>query len=189
MRIAIAFHSGSGHTRRLAEIVSETLAGLGAGVDCVDVEAITPEDWQTLAAAQAIVFAAPTYMGSVSAPFKTFMDQSSDVWGSKDGWADKIAGGMTVATYPSGDKLSSLIQLAVFAAQHGMIWVGQDDIGAPVEPDKEGVNEDGYSLGFAATSVRDKARMIRPGDELTARRFAARIFHVTRRWVGREETT
>ena len=182
MRIAIAYHSGSGHTRRLVEIVSEALAALGAEVAGVDVEAMGEHGWQALAAADAIVFAAPTYMGSVSAPFKAFMDASSDIWGSDAGWTDKIAAGMTVATFPSGDKLASLMQMVVFATQHGMIWVGQDDIGAPVEPEKEGINEDGYALGFGATSVRDKTRMIRPGDEVTARRFAARIFHATRRW-------
>lgn len=182
MLIAIAYHSGSGHTKRLVEIFAGELAVLGADVADVEVERMGEKDWQTLAEAQAIVFAAPTYMGSVSAPFKAFMDQSSDIWGSEDGWADKLAAGMTVATFPSGDKLSSLIQMAVFASQHGMIWVGQDDIGAPVEPDKTGINEDGFSLGFAATSVRDKDRMIRPGDEITARRFAARIFQATRRW-------
>ena len=40
MRIAIAYHSGSGHTRRLVEIVSEALAALGAEVAGVDVEAM-----------------------------------------------------------------------------------------------------------------------------------------------------
>ena len=79
---------------------------------------------------------------------------------SAEGWTDKLAAGVTVATYPSGDKLSSLMQMVVFATQHGMIWVGLDDIGAPVNPDEEGVNEDGFSLGLGATSVRDKARMI-----------------------------
>ncbi|MEZ5714710.1 MAG: flavodoxin family protein [Paracoccaceae bacterium] len=183
MRIAIAFHSGSGHTRRLTEIVAAELTALGAAVDCVDVEQMAEPDWQALAAAEAIVFAAPTYMGSVSAPFKAFMDESSEIW--SDGlWADKIAAGMTVATFPSGDKLSTLIQMVVFAAQHGMIWLGQSEIGAPAAPGNDGIDEDGFSLGLAATSVRDKTRMIRPGDELTAKRFAARLHATVRRWAG-----
>ncbi|MCB1953998.1 MAG: flavodoxin family protein, partial [Rhodocyclaceae bacterium] len=139
-RIAIPFHTGSGHTLRLVEIVAEALEALGAEVARIDVETMGDADWQALSTAQAIIFAAPTYMGSVSAPFKAFMDASSDIWGSDAGWADKIAAGMTVATFPSGDKLASLMQMVVFATQHGMIWVGQDDIGAPVEPDLEGIN-------------------------------------------------
>lgn len=182
MRVAMPYHSGSGHCARLVEIMAESFAELGADVAVIDVETIDAEGWAALAAAQAIVFAAPTYMGSVSAPFKAFMDASSDIWGSAEGWTDKLAAGVTVATYPSGDKLSSLMQMVVFATQHGMIWVGLDDIGAPVNPDEEGINEDGFSLGLGATSVRDKARMIRAGDELTARRFAERIAGAVRRW-------
>ena len=183
MKIAIAYHSGSGHTARLSRIMADTFTGLGAATSLIDVEDMGKADWQALKLAQAIVFAAPTYMGSVSAPFKTFMDQSSDIWGGPDGWNDKIAAGVTVATYPSGDKMSSLIQLAVFAAQHGMIWVGLDDIGAPVNPEAVGINEDGFCLGLGATSVRDKSKLIRDGDQETARRFAQRIAEATRRWM------
>jgi NAD(P)H dehydrogenase (quinone) len=182
MKIAIAYHSGSGHTARLVGVMAEAFETLGAEVAHIEVEAMGAADWDALAAAQAIVFAAPTYMGSVSGPFKTFMDQSSDIWGGDEGWRDKIAAGVTVATYPSGDKLSSLMQMVVFAAQHGMIWVGQTDIGAPVIPEQVGINEDGFSLGLGATSVRDKGQMIRPGDVVTARRFAGRIFAATQRW-------
>lgn len=180
--IVVSYHSGSGHTRRLVEIFAEELAELGADVHLVDVEALGAADWEAMKRAQAHIFAAPTYMGSVSAPYKAFMDASSDIWGGPDGWQNKIAAGMTVATYPSGDKMSSLMQLAVFAAQHGMIWVGLEDIGAPVEPDKAGINEDGFCLGLGACSVRDKSEMIRAGDVITARRFAQRIYDATARW-------
>jgi NAD(P)H dehydrogenase (quinone) len=121
-------------------------------------------------------------MGSVSAGFKSFMDDSSDRWGEQ-AWANKIAAVFTVATYPSGDKLVSLTQLAVFAAQHGMIWVGQDQIGAPVNPEQRGINEAGFWLGLAATLSRDKTIMIEPGDAETARLFGARIAMVTHRWL------
>ena len=61
-------------------------------------------------------------MGSVSAAFKKFMDDSSKAWfGSA--WKDKLAAGFTNSGSQSGDKLNSLIQLMVFANQHGMLWV------------------------------------------------------------------
>lgn len=182
MTVAIAFHSGSGHTGRLVEVMASEFARLGQEAVVVEVETIDASGWAALGAARAIVFAAPTYMGSVSAPMKAFMDQSSDIWGGAEGWNDKLAAGVTVATFPSGDKLSSLMQMVVFATQHGMIWIGLDDIGAPVEPEREGINEDGFSLGLGATSVRDKTQMIRPGDDVTARRFAARIAQAVERW-------
>ncbi len=54
-------------------------------------------------------------MGSASAQFKAFMDASSKVWYTRD-WKDKIAAGFTTSASQSGDKLNTLIQLAVFAA-------------------------------------------------------------------------
>ena len=51
------------------------------------------------------------------------MDSTSAIW-ALQGWRDKLAAGFTHSAAPSGDKLGTLTQLAVFAAQHGMIWVG-----------------------------------------------------------------
>jgi multimeric flavodoxin WrbA len=86
------------------------------------VDKIDDAGWAALAAADAIIFGAPTYMGSLSAPFKAFMDASSKVWFTQ-GWKDKLAAGFTCSASQSGDKLSSLQQLSVFAAQQAMIWV------------------------------------------------------------------
>jgi len=179
VQIAIPYWTGNGHTRRVAEHVAE---GIGPAAWLLDVGKITDPDWQRLNRSEAIVFGAPTYMGSVAAGYKAFMDASGDLWEDQL-WADKIAAGFTVATYPSGDKLSSLTQLAVFAAQHGMVWVGQDLIGAPVRPDHPGINAAGFNLGLAATSSRDKTLMIQPGDIETARLFGKRIRAVTERWI------
>jgi multimeric flavodoxin WrbA len=123
-KIAIVFHSGYGHTLRQAEAVAAGARRAGtADVRLQPVDRLDDPDWAALAAADAIIFGAPTYMGSVSAPFKAFMDASSKVWFAQ-GWKDKLAAGFTCSASQSGDKLNSLIQLSVFAAQHGMLWVG-----------------------------------------------------------------
>lgn len=181
MLIAIAYCTGAGHTRRLAEHLAE---GVGAPARLIDVEAMGADDWRALAEADAILFGAPTYMGSAAAGFKTFMDETGgDLW-TEQRWADKIAGGFTVATYPSGDKLIVLQQLAIFAAQHGMIWVGLTDMGDKGAPVGEGINADGFNLGLGATSSADKTRLIDPGDAKTARRYGARVLAAARRWRG-----
>lgn len=41
-------------------------------------------------------------------------------------WRNKIAAGFTNSGAQSGDKLNTLISMALFAAQHAMIWVGLD---------------------------------------------------------------
>ncbi|MGH1452257.1 MAG: flavodoxin family protein [Paracoccaceae bacterium] len=180
--IAIPYASGRGHTRRLAEEIAGALGAAECNARLIDVMDMQPTDWQAMEASDAIVMGAPTYMGSVCAEFKSFMDASSDIWADQR-WADKMAAGFTVATFAGGDKLSSLMQLSVFAAQHGMIWVGQDQLGAPVVPENEGINQSGTWLGLAATTVRDKSLMVSEGDLETARRFGVRIARLARRWA------
>lgn len=176
-RIAIPYYTGNGHTRRLAKAVSEGAGGAGL----VDVDSIDEAEWALLDEAEAIIFATPTYMGSAAARFDQFLEEASTRWPDQS-WADRIAGGITVATFPAGDKLNTLIRLAIYAAQMGMIWVGQQEIGAPVNPSKPDINSGGSWLGLAATSAGDKTQLVGAGDLETARRFGARIAMATRRW-------
>mgnify|MGYP000113621507 CR=1 FL=1 len=123
-KIVIAYHSGYGHTERQAQAVAEGVKAVpGASVRLVQVSAITEEDWVALDAADGIVFGAPTYMGSASAPFKTFMDASSKAWFTQN-WKNKFAAGFTCSASQNGDKLFTLQQLFIFAMQHGMLWAG-----------------------------------------------------------------
>ncbi|ABG30699.1 flavodoxin family protein [Roseobacter denitrificans] len=181
IEVAVAYFSGEGHTRRLAEGVAAGAQEAQARAVLIDVEDLCQVDWQRLHDASAIVFGAPTYMGSAAAPFKAFMDATSNFW--LDGlWADKIAAGFTVGSAASGDKSNTLLSFVTLAAQHGMIWVGQSEIGPPARPDNAGINQDGFWLGLAATSSRDKLVLIeQPGME-TARRFGCRIGRAAQRW-------
>jgi multimeric flavodoxin WrbA len=123
--IAIVYHSGYGHTAAQAEAVRQgALEIADTKVDLIKTEDMD-RHWATLEKADAIIFGAPTYMGSVSAPMKGFMDSTSKIW-MQQGWKNKIAAGFTNSGSQSGDKLNSLIQLMIFAMQHGMIWIGLD---------------------------------------------------------------
>ena len=122
-KIAVVYYSGYGHTAVVAEAVREgALRVADTHVDLIKVGEIEGK-WEILNEADAIIFGAPTYMGSVAAPFKAFMDASSKLWAA-EAWKDKIAGGFTNSGSQSGDKLVSLIELMIFAMQHSMIWVG-----------------------------------------------------------------
>lgn len=120
--IAVVYHSGYGHTQKQAEAVAEgagTVAGTKVAlIPVAEAEARIEE----LNAADAIIFGAPTYMGSASAAFQGFMEMSAKIWYGQ-GWKDKLAAGFTNSASQSGDKFNTLVQLAAFAAQHGMIWV------------------------------------------------------------------
>lgn len=125
VRVAIAFHSGYGHTARQAAAVAEGADSIGGvHVELLAVDEPDERLWTSLQAADAIVFGCPTYMGSPSAAFKAFAEASSGVMQDGLRWRDKIAAGFTCSGSMSGDKLNTLMDLAVFAAQHGMIWVG-----------------------------------------------------------------
>ena len=60
-KIAVVYYSGYGHTKVIAETFA---AEIDATLIEIDQEGnIQDQDWDTLDAADAIVFGAPTYMG------------------------------------------------------------------------------------------------------------------------------
>jgi flavodoxin len=102
VRVAVAAHSGFGHTRRQAEAVARGAASVpGVATDLLDVVALSEDDWATLDRADAIVFGSPTYMGSPSAAFKAFAEATSEAWGDGMRWKDKLA---AVFTNSQGDQ-------------------------------------------------------------------------------------
>ena len=185
-RIAIAFHSGYGHTARQAEAVAAGASSVpGAVADLVPLDELTEDVWNRLAAADAIVFGAPTYMGSPSWVFKKFAEESVRAWADNLAWRDKIAAGFTNSKAMSGDKLNSLVDLAVFAAQHGMIWVGLDLYPGWSESTAsiEDLNRLGSWLGAMAQSDADlSAEKAPPATDLrTAEALGVRVATVTLR--------
>ncbi|BDV43845.1 FMN reductase [Geotalea uraniireducens] len=120
--IAIVYHSTYGHTAGLAQSVAAGAARVGGvRVELVPVAEIENR-WEVLHGADAMIFGCPTYMGSGSADFKKFMEATAHFW-LEQRWKDKLAAGFTNSASQSGDKLNTLVQLAIFAAQHGMLWV------------------------------------------------------------------
>ncbi|MBK83993.1 MAG: flavodoxin [Gammaproteobacteria bacterium] len=130
----------------------------------------------------AIIFGTPTYMGSVAAPFKAMMDASSKVWMHQN-WKDKIAAGFTNSHSMSGDKLNTLMQLVVFAMQHGMIWVGQSELNQSPETEAghpEKINRLGSFVGAMAQSDnRDPIETPPFGDLETAAQLGQRVGRIT----------
>ena len=64
--IVVVYHSGYGHTQRMAQAVAN---GASAQLLAIDAEGNLPDGgWEQLKAADAIIFGSPTYMGSVSWP-------------------------------------------------------------------------------------------------------------------------
>ena len=126
MQISIVYDSGYGHTAKQAYSVAagvQRVAGMHAQLIPVS-EGHIP--WGTLEASDAIVFGAPTYNGAPSARFKQCCEDSTKLAWIDMKWRNKVAAGFTNSGAQNGDKLHSLISMALFAAQHGMLWVGLD---------------------------------------------------------------
>lgn len=183
--VAVVYHSGYGHTEKQAQAVFKGAQAVGDAllISVTDIDS----HWSDLEQADAIIFGAPTYMGSVSAEFKKFMDASSKTWFPQL-WKDKIAGGFTNSASWSGDKFNSLVQLATFAAQHGMIWVPLGILPANnSKSQRNDLNRVGSYLGAAAQSDADASPEAAPphGDLLTAEEYGKRVAQIAKKFTGR----
>ncbi len=177
------YHSGYGHTQRMAQAVAE---GAGAQLLAIDADGNLPEGgWEQLDAADAIVMGSPTYMGNVSWQFKKFADASSKAWFVQK-WKDKVFAGFTNSATMNGDKLSTLHYLFTLAMQHGGIWVGTGLMPSNAKAaQRNDVNYVGSSAGAMATTPSDaSAQEMLPGDLETARLFGQRVAAVTARLRG-----
>ena len=182
--IAIAYHSGFGHTQALADAIArgiQSVPGATATLNPVDeAEASAGE----LDAADAIVFGSPTYMGGISAEFARFKDWTSKRWLTR-AWQNKLASGFTVSASWGGDKQGTLHQLLTLAAQHGMVWIG---LGLPPgnnhsKGSVDDLNRTGASLGLMAQANADQGNEgIGTSEFRTAEAFGKRIAEAALRW-------
>ncbi|MGJ8480497.1 flavodoxin family protein [Sphingobium yanoikuyae] len=187
-KIAIVYHSGFGHTDVLARDVAQGVTDSGGVADLLRIDGLQAdfgEFFDRIADADAIIFGSPTYMGTVSAPMKAFMDASARVYFTK-AWKDKLGAAFTVSGSPSGDKLNTLTSLAIFAAQHGMVWIGtgqnpgnNDDESAATEVE----NRLGSFIGAMAQAANDSPDVTpKAGDRATARSLGRRVAQAAARW-------
>jgi NAD(P)H dehydrogenase (quinone) len=182
-KVAIVYHSGYGHTKKAAEAVHAGVLAGDAHSDLIAIDAegnLSEANWATLAAADAIVFGSPTYMGSVSWQFKKFADASSKQWFGQ-AWKNKLAAGFTNSATMNGDKLSTLHYLFTLSQQHSMIWVGTGMMPSNSKAaQRNDVNYVGSFAGLMTVSPSDSSpeEGPLPGDLETAKLFGKRIAEV-----------
>ncbi len=180
-KVAVVFHSGYGHTLRMAQAVAE---GAGAELVAIDADGNLPEGgWDTLGAADAIIMGSPTNMGSVSWQFKKFADASSKIWYTQ-AWKDKLFAGFTNSASMNGDKGSTLTYLFTLAMQHSGIWVSQGILPSSSKAaQRNDLNYLGAYSGAIAQSPSDAgASEMLPGDLATAKVFGKRVLDVAARF-------
>jgi NAD(P)H dehydrogenase (quinone) len=182
-KVVVVYHSGYGHTQRMAQSVAQ---GADAELIAIDAEGNLPEGgWDALNEADAIIMGSPTYMGSVSWQFKKFADASSKAWFAQQ-WKDKVAAGFTNSAGMNGDKQGTLTTLFTLAMQHGMIWVSQGLMPSNTKAAQR--NDVNYLVSYSgaiAQSPSDAgAGDMLPGDLETARLFGERVAQVAAKFKG-----
>jgi NAD(P)H dehydrogenase (quinone) len=197
-QVAIVYHSGFGHTKLQAEAVHKG----AASVEGVEAMLLTTEeaaaDLDSLDSADGIIFGTPTYMGSMSAEMKKFLETAAAKWFTQ-AWKDKVAGAFTNSSSYSGDKLNTLVGLMINAMQQGMIYVSLGMHPAASDPDSmnriegpgpEVLNRIGsYSGPMAASFQVDPGDAPSTGDIATAEAYGTRVATITQRLVrGRNKT-
>jgi multimeric flavodoxin WrbA len=183
MKIVIVYHSGYGHTRIVAESIAQGIGQETGAVTLLPAKEAAGR-LEELAEADTIVFGSPTYFGDVSAEFKTFMEATGSVY-SQQRWKNKLAAGFTNSSSTNGDKLHTLISLALFAAQQGMVWI---PLGI-LPRFENGIQQSspngmGSYLGLMTMSDNVHGQLNEPADLQTARLFGQRIAQVTQQFTG-----
>lgn len=185
--VSIVYHSGTGHTAKLAEAVAKGAGSVAdvnvkiislSGKDIIEGRYKNAAVLEQLDASDAIIFGSPTYMGRPSGQFKCFADATGERWfGGK--WRDKIAGGFTVSGGASGDKLSTLHYFFTLAMQHAMVWVGQ----AETPMNDKGINRLSSYSGVMGQAMMEPPEVApNEADKLTGEIFGRRVAESAKRW-------
>jgi multimeric flavodoxin WrbA len=181
MLISIVYDSGFGHTAQQAKAVAEGVQSR-AGVEAKLIIVGGNIPWDTLEASDAIIFGSPTYNGMISAKLKEFFELSTKKAWNEFKWRNKVAAGFTTSGAYNGDKLSSLIAMSLFAAQHAMIWVGLDlkPGNSSSSGSEEDLNRMGSWLGAMAQANVDQGPDVVPpiSDLNTAAHLGARVAEI-----------
>ena len=184
--ISVVYHSGTGHTRKMAEAIhvgAASVEGVKANLIAIEGSDIVNGRWkndkimETLDESDAIIFGSPTYMGCVSGQMKSFLDATAERYFSR-AWVDKIASGFSVSGGPSGDKFNSLVTMATAAMQLGMIWVGQDQ--TPFN--ENGINRLSFYFGAAGQALQEPPDQApNAQDKETGRLLGVRVANIAKR--------
>lgn len=189
-RIAVVYFSGYGHTARQAEAVAagaRSVSGAEVDVLAIDSQGDLPDGgFDVLAAADAIIYGSPTYMGGPAWQFKKFADASSKPWFTQV-WKDKLAAGFTNSASVNGDKYATINYFWTLAMQHGQLWVGTGLM--PANTKVHGPADVNWTAGFGgamAISPSDASadEAPRSGDLETARLLGVRVAEQAARLRG-----
>ena len=135
MNVAILYHSETGNTRKMAELVREGCVSVeGVDARCMPIDEL---DDAYVAASQAVILGSPTYEGSCTWQMKRFLDTQAQ------GLAGKLGGVFASQNWPGGGGASfaEMTMIAGMLVRGMLIYSG-------------GISEGQPYLHFGAVSCR-----------------------------------
>ena len=145
MNVLIVYYSMYGHISRMAEAVKEGAGSVsGADVRICRVPETLPEEVlqkmgaletqkslahvpvcqvEELAAADAIIFGAPTRFGNMCGQMRQFLDATGGLW-AKGALVGKVGSVFTSSATQHGGQESTILTFHVTLLHHGMVIVG-----------------------------------------------------------------
>lgn len=157
--ILIVYDSVKGNTERMAMLVKEGVEEEGLDATAKPVSEVYPEE---LLKADGIILGSMSRLGNISAPMKTFLDQTVDYQGSLNG---KVGGVFSSASHIGGGNETTNLNLVQAMLIHGMIIKGmveEDHYGAL---SVEMVDEEGRSTvlydGSSKRLGREVAQLVK----------------------------
>ncbi|MBT3181050.1 MAG: flavodoxin family protein [Deltaproteobacteria bacterium] len=136
----VIYHSKSGHTKKMAEAISEGICKTEVSVTLIDVADAKVDD---LLNADAIVLGSPTYYGTMAAEMKRFIDDTVKLHGKLQG---KIGGAFSSSGMLGGGNETTVMSILEALLIHGMIVHGHSRIAhyGPIavgDPDTKAIEE------------------------------------------------
>jgi NAD(P)H dehydrogenase (quinone) len=118
VRILVCYYSGSGNTKKMAELVAEGAKKGGAQVDLLDVEEVSVDD---LLKYDCYILGSPTYYGQPAAELKTLIDKSVKHHGDLEG---KVGGAFSSCGVLGGGCETAVRSILDMLMIHGMVVMG-----------------------------------------------------------------
>ena len=124
----VIYHSRSGNTKQMAEIIAEAMNNAGLKTECKSVNDVRADD---LPGYDAIVIGSPTYYGQMAGPIKQVIDDLVSKHGQLNG---KVGGAFSSAANIGGGNETTIMSIIEAMLIAGMVIQGdpQGDHYGPV---------------------------------------------------------
>lgn len=138
--VLVIYHSRTGNTEKMAQLVAEGVKSEGATLQVVKAEDV---DLQDLRKAKALIMGSPTYYGTMASELKDVLDRSVEFHGDLEG---KVGSAFSSSANIGGGNETTVLDILKAMLIHGMVIQGdpQGDHYGPVSirfPDNRAAEE------------------------------------------------